>query len=513
MRRFRRCLLWAALFGPALSLSCGGSNDANVSANTPDASAGAAGRGGAGGSSGGQGGSGLAGTIGQAGTITIAPSDAAVTNVDGFGGIVGGGSLEDAACASESHQGQQIPLDLYIMLDSSGSMNEATSIPMVSKWTAVSTALRSFVNDPASAGLGVGLQYFPLVQAVSQPNCDPTTQARDCGQFGPCDVLNGCDNTPNVVICNTAADCPVTNPRGRCLRLGVCAMSVDPAGRSFACSITPTPGVVTLCSNDINDVCLAIPGNCRARDRCDATSYAMPAVEVAPLPAAAANLVASLAIHMTDGLTPTAGALSGALIHARALATANPMHRVVVVLATDGLPTECAPLDIPGIAALASAAVSGTPSISTFVIGVFAPAEAQDAQMNLDALARAGGTGTAFIVSTMQNVTTAFVAALNSIRTTALACEYNIPQPEAGRLDYGKVNVQFTSGAGQKTTIGYATTAANCGAPGGWYYDVDPATGAPNKIVVCDSTCTGFKADPNGSVKILLGCTTQAIIR
>ncbi|HEY3594268.1 MAG TPA: hypothetical protein VGL13_10340, partial [Polyangiaceae bacterium] len=471
-----------------------------------DASTGA---GGASGASGLGGSSNSNGSTGGTGVIVIGPSDASVSG-DALVGTVGSGSLEDASCAAESHQGQQLPLDLYIMLDSSGSMLETlTPTTTTTKWDAVRSALGSFLNDPASAGLGVGIQYFPLVQPNVSEICDPTTQATDCGQFGPCDVLNACNNTTTVTGCNTVADCPVTNPRGQCLRLGLCRVSTG-----FACSFVQ--GRTTLCSGDPTDICLPIGGNCRLRDSCDATRYAMPAVDVAPLPGAAMGLINSLNAHMPTGLTPTSGALSGALSHARALATANPMHRVVVVLATDGLPTECTPADIPGIGALASAAAAATPSISTFVVGVFSPAEAIDAQPNLDALARAGNTGSAIVVNTGQDVTAAFLAALNAIRTTALACDYDIPQPEAGRLDYGKVNVQFTSGAGQKLTIGYVGAAANCGtngAAGGWYYDVDPSTGTPTRIVVCDATCNGFKADPSGAVKILLGCTTQALIR
>jgi hypothetical protein len=499
------------LLAPALSLSCGSSDGSNV-LGTIDASSGAGGATGGGGS------------IGLAGSIVVGPSDGGIVGVDGIVGSVGGGSLEDAACASESHQGQQVPLDLYMMLDSSGSMTETLSDNVTTKWDAVRAALRSFLNDPASSGLGVGLQYFPLVQPNARETCDPTTQTTDCGQFGPCDVINTCTTatvncrrdsdctapstcdltsrtcTSPVIRCQTAAECQSGQ---QCIRLGVCNVS---GGLCIPVGVQ--------CGAAIQDICVPIAGNCRNRDICTSANYATPAVEVAPLPGAAASLIASLNLHDPTGLTPTAGALSGALSHAATLAAANPMHRVVVVLATDGFPTECTPVDIPGVANLASMAAARSPSILTFVIGVFAQAETADAQMNLDALARAGGTNAAFVINTGQNVTAAFQSALNSIRTTALACEYGIPQPEAGRLDYGKVNVQFTSGSGQKTTIGYVGSAAACAAQGGWYYDSDPASGGtPTKIVVCDSTCTNFKADPNGSVRILLGCTTQAIIR
>ena len=41
---------------------------------------------------------------------------------DGPGPVIGGGALGDAACATTTQQAKQVPLDLYVMLDSSGSM-------------------------------------------------------------------------------------------------------------------------------------------------------------------------------------------------------------------------------------------------------------------------------------------------------------------------------------------------------------------------------------------------------
>jgi hypothetical protein len=103
-----------------------------------------------------------------------------------------------------------------------------------------------------------------------------------------------------------------------------------------------------------------------------------------------------------------------------------------------------------------------------------------------------------------------FLTALNTIRTSALACEYSIPRPTSGQLDYGLVNVRFTSSAGQTSTIGYAGAA--CTGRGGWTYDVNPSIGTPTKIVICDSTCNGFKADAQASIGIQLGCKTMVII-
>jgi hypothetical protein len=257
-----------------------------------------------------------------------------------------------------------------------------------------------------------------------------------------------------------------------------------------------------------------IAGYCDGRDHCEATTYATPDVEVAALPGAAMALVTSLTQHMPDGLTPTASALSGAIAHAQALARANRSHRVVVLLATDGFPSECMPTDIPGVSAIVAGGLASTPSISTFVIGVFAPADQAQAQANLDAFAKAGGTKQAFVINVSQNVTQEFLAALNTIRNTALACQYKIPAPaDGGAVDDSRVNVQLTSGAGQTVTISNVRTKTACDPKqGGWYYDADPAAGAvPQNISLCESTCGQLQADAAERVDVLLGCPTVRV--
>ena len=330
-------------------------------------------------------------------------------------------------------------------------------------------AIIAFLRDPKSAGLGVGMQYFPLMQPGVPGTCEMTNA---CNGYGPCDILNICSAAATVMPCQTNADC--RGGQGTCVRLGVCNLSggaCTPAGTQYLCT-----------HNNANDYCAPIAGYCDMRDRCDSASYATPAVEVATLPGAATALVASLNGKMPDGLTPTSGALSGAVMHAQALARANPTHKVVVLLATDGLPSECDPNDIAGVAAIAATALAGTPSISTYVIGVFAPAEMADAQTNLDAIAAAGGTGRAFVISTGNaNVTSAFVAALNSVRSSGLSCQYEVPTATGGRRAARLLQRQravHVRGAARRSTIGNVKDRATA-APtkGGWYYDVDREQG------------------------------------
>ena len=136
-------------------------------------------------------------------------------------------------------------------------------------------------------------------------------------------------------------------------------------------------------------------------------------------------------------------------------------------------------------------------------------------QALLDAIAAAGGTKQSFVIGQQQaNVEQSFLAALNSVRTAALSCQFKVPTAPAGQtLDYYSVNVEFTSGAGKTVTIGNVKSKATCDArQGGWYYDVDPATGTPTSISICDTSCAQLRGDSAGRVDVLVGCKTEVII-
>jgi hypothetical protein len=92
----------------------------------------------------------------------------------GGGPIFGGGSsasgnagtpgglqqrIGDTNCYARVSQGEQVPLDLYIMFDKSLSMSCQTASG-ATRWDEVKNALANFVQDPAASGIGVGIQYF-----------------------------------------------------------------------------------------------------------------------------------------------------------------------------------------------------------------------------------------------------------------------------------------------------------------------------------------------------------------
>jgi hypothetical protein len=93
---------------------------------------------------------------GNDGTAATAPPGAGLGFVeegpdDGLLGNTCGGSIFEP---------ERLPLDMYFLVDSSGSMAEPTAAG-ANKWDLVTTALVSFLTDPQNGQINVGIGYFP----------------------------------------------------------------------------------------------------------------------------------------------------------------------------------------------------------------------------------------------------------------------------------------------------------------------------------------------------------------
>lgn len=401
-------------------------------------------------------------------------------------------------CAGEVTRAEMAPLDLYIMLDRSASMMEQNASG-ISKWQAVKTAIAAFTNAPDSEGIGVGIQYFPQRRPEVASSC---TSDAECGDAGPC-FLKLCahhlaGSPSRAVPCSAHFECGVAND---CVPFGRCSNDVSKLCTNLGAA----------CAGDAG-TCTSSSSHCLNELSCDVARYGQPEVAIAALPGSGAALRASLDVQAPSGDTPTRAALEGALAQASAHASAAPERRVAVVLATDGLPTQCAPIDAPTLTNLAESAFERAPSVRTFAVGVFTPELADSGRVLLDLIADAGGSQQAFIVRTDQDVTEQFLAALNEVRQTSLACEFRVPEPTAGnRVDYDHVNVEvLEAGADTPTRLEYVARPEECGQFGGWSYDVDPKTGGtPQTIIVCPSTCRSFESRLGGQVDIRIGCKTR----
>lgn len=167
--RGARIAAYAITFGAVMAACGGGGSDGDGG----DGFAAAGGT--SGGTNTGGGGNVLIGSGGSTSTGGATGTGGGVIGLGGMG--TGGGLNPDAACASSVFQGERVPLDMYIMMDKSGSMGSQGF------WDPVRTAITDFVNAPESAGIGVGIQFFP--KDSGGPSCSPFPPcAPPCVPFG-----------------------------------------------------------------------------------------------------------------------------------------------------------------------------------------------------------------------------------------------------------------------------------------------------------------------------------------
>ena len=374
-------------------------------------------------------------------------------------------------CAAEAFKAEIVPLDLMLLVDSSSSMTGSAG--MRSKWQTAQSALKSFVSDPKSAGLNMGLQFFPA-DTICMTDGDCFTGAPDMGRYctgrqvcagpgGPAANAVNCGPQPILIIGpRNVANCPggtTCQPFGNCSASGAgctnggqaCAMG------GGMCEVPPKTCI-------IGGTNLA----------CDEASYNRLAVPIVALPMGQGTLMGALDRKAPQGATPMGPAVRGVLAQLRARVTADPGRKVALILASDGLPGGCQRNDIPSIAADVAGAFMAQPSIPTYVIGVFSPTELAMVRPQLDQVAMGGGTGQAYVLSATDDLNMRLLDALAQIRGAALACEYRIPAMPSRKLDFAKVNVRHIGPAGPEN-VPYVERVDGCDATrGGWYYDYTP---------------------------------------
>ena len=89
------------------------------------------------------------------------------------------------------------------------------------------------------------------------------------------------------------------------------------------------------------------------------------------------------------------------------------------------------------------------------------------------------------------------------VQSATVACDFDIPNPGAGVIDFAKVQVRYTPGSGQPTSYNPVAGAGACGQGDGFYYD-NPAS--PAKILLCPTSCTTVQNDSQAKIDVLFGC-------
>lgn len=281
---------------------------------------------------------------------------------------------------------------------------------------------------------------------------------------------------------------------------------------------------------------------------CDGSVYDTPAVPMGRLPGNTPAIANSLSQQGGTGNgTPIEPALIGATEYCKNFKNdpvANPEgENCVVVLITDGMPTDCSG-DAAYLANIAGEAYRND-GITTFAVGMDGadfdvlnmvaeqgqgdndchPDDPSYYCCNVNAdmtLLQALETIREFVtteVTTYEtHYETNYVTRVETrteyetvIETETLDCEWEIPPPpEKEVFDKNKVNVELstTELPGDKTIIPMAKDETSCEDKVAWHYD-NPDN--PTRIVACPETCDVIKSAELGSIDIVLGCQVVTI--
>jgi len=292
----------------------------------------------------------------------------------------------------------------------------------------------------------------------------------------------------------------------------------DPYSKGLAATLTFFPNELAPIAPDPNGMGMGavgggfFPGGGGAE--CDDMEYATPDVPLTPLPSPAFAAAIDAVTPPDTGSwrlgTPTLAALQGTITAIDTMRTADPNSAYTIVLVTDGMPALCggAADTVEAVADAARAVAATTP---TYVIGVNNPVTAEepyppDTVSDLNLVAEAGGTQSAFIIDTNNPAETSaqLQTVIETIRESSFSCSIAIPPPPLGEtFDQNKVNVQSTSTATGDVPFVYDPT---CAEPNGWHYDNETA---PTTIEICQTACEGLRTQADGQLSIQLGCVTR----
>jgi hypothetical protein len=408
-----------------------------------------------------------------------------------------GGAPGIASCeAFSTGRAQAAPLDLHLVLDSSGSMADFTEND-TEKWAEIALALEQFMTDPRSESMSVALTFFPEHEGAAGAFwCDKDS---DCAGGGVCAPLRRCEENLSV-SCQDDKDCEAEGVEGACISLGSCekfSQFCKLGGPEDTCIFPSLEGSQGPC----------LPrGVCSGQNACQAEIYQTPATKAESLPSGLVALQQAMLSRVVSGGTPMLPALTGALRQARSRFAEGGSRVPIVVLATDGEPSICSlARSLEGaVEEVTLEAQRGTSAgVSTFVIGVFAKDQQEYAQEFLDQIATAGGTEKAYVVASDGKLASELFQVLGKIRQEGARCNYALPESSTAiRPEQVAVTVALGGPPGALNHV----PGGLCGPEGGYFFDSDLVEGAPpRRVILCPKTC-GEVSLASGEVSIRASC-------
>ena len=368
-------------------------------------------------------------------------------------GAVSGGTTSagggTASCATDTQAAPLGSVNLFILLDKSGSMGDDPNgqwANAATRWNPVVQTLDAFVNDPGSNRLNAALILMPA---------------------------NG----------NNTAMCTASNYTSGGSAVNIPLTLLDPAGRQQFLSRLCDP------SQPQTPPCIVPAGGTPTRPALQGTiSYAAQASQSNPNSK-------SVIVFLTDGEPGF-----GVVVNSSVYATNSCDDLTNGCVPTTGTGCTTADQEVSNVAAV----IATAPARSVYLV-----ATGDLTLLTIDTWAAASGNPAISLVSEAPTQAAATLrAALHSIRSNTISCSFQIPTPTSGSVDPTKLNVSYIDGTGNTQTMRRTSdgTSSTCsGSAYGWYFD-DPT--APRAVNLCSSTCNALQQDAQAKVEVVFGCTT-----
>lgn len=334
------------------------------------------------------------------------------------------------------------PATLYILFDRSASMSGATGGSNL--WTPAVAAVKSFIDDEDSAGLGVGIQYFPK----SGGSCDGT------GYKTPA-------VTPGVLPGRASAISNSLNQTSPESLLGASGTPIEGALRGA------TQYCLAYQASHTDEQCVAVivTDGKPEWDNCEKNF----------------DTLAGIAKSAKDkGVVTFAVGLAGADF--------NLLNKI----AQQGGAPDC---DTSSSSRYACDVSSSADKLS------LALAKIRETTVTTET-----HTVTYPVTRTITYPVTRTVTRTEyrtEVQKTPVPCEWTIPESTDGPFDRDKLNVRWSFADEHKTLLRVGSSA-DC-RDNAWYYD-NPEQ--PQRVIACGQTCEQIKAEDDSSIDILLGCAT-----
>jgi hypothetical protein len=214
-------------------------------------------------------GSGAGGGLSGSGSGSGTAGSGIVVTTSGSTGSGGSRVDRDANCGAERQGTKQIPIDIYIMQDKSGSMQcpaaddmcpdnngGAVPTPLVhpTRWEATTMALNTFVGSmqAQASGIGIGIGFFAPTAGGNNAACNAATYATPIVPIAPLPG-NAMPFTAAVGATMPNGSTPTTPALTGAIQYARAYTAMQMAGRTAAVVLV-TDGLPAACGNAANTV-------------------------------------------------------------------------------------------------------------------------------------------------------------------------------------------------------------------------------------------------------------------